>query len=49
MSDGEIEKDYKVSSYPTKIIISPDGHMLNVQFKDWKWILNKFKEIYPGG
>ncbi|WP_214227195.1 DUF6263 family protein [Pedobacter sp. B4-66] len=47
MSDNKIEKDYKVSGYPSKIIISPDGRMLNVQFgKDWKGILKKFNEIY---
>jgi thiol-disulfide isomerase/thioredoxin len=47
MSDNKIENDYKVSGYPSKIIISPDGRMLNVQFgKDWKGILKKFNEIY---
>ncbi len=47
MSDNKIQKDYKITGYPSKIIISPDGRMLNVQFgKDWKGILKKFHEIY---
>ncbi|ATP58420.1 hypothetical protein CPT03_19110 [Pedobacter ginsengisoli] len=47
MSDNKIQKDYKITGYPSKIIISPDGRMLNVQFgKDWKRILKKFHEIY---
>ena len=47
MSDNKVERSYKVTGYPSKIIISPEGRMLNVQYgKDWKSFLKKFNEIY---
>ena len=56
MSDNIVEKKYKVTGYPGKFIISPDGKMLPLQFgMDWKAIIEQFsampkpKEKTPGG
>ncbi|MBE9585741.1 TlpA family protein disulfide reductase [Mucilaginibacter sp. JRF] len=47
MSDREVEKAYKIRGYPSKILISPDGKMLNINFgQDWLAILKKFNELY---
>ena len=47
MSDNKVESNYKIMGYPSKIIISPDGHMLNVAFGgDWKGFLKNLNEIY---
>ncbi|WP_316792557.1 DUF6263 family protein [Pedobacter frigoris] len=47
MSDNKVERDYKITGYPSKILISPEGKMMNVQFgKDWKAILNQLNTIY---
>ena len=47
MSDNQIERNYKITGYPSKILISPEGRMLNVQFgKDWKAILKALNTIY---
>jgi len=49
LSDNKIQRDYKITGYPSKILIAPDGRMLNVQFgKDWKGILKRFSQIYAG-
>ncbi|MBS1567577.1 MAG: redoxin domain-containing protein [Bacteroidetes bacterium] len=46
MSDRTVEKDYGITGYPTKIIVTPDGHMLHLQFgADWKTILHQFRAI----
>jgi thiol-disulfide isomerase/thioredoxin len=48
MSDENIEKQYAISSYPSKIVISPDGKMLSLKFgDDWSSIIKKFNEIAP--
>jgi thiol-disulfide isomerase/thioredoxin len=48
MSDGNIEKQYAISGYPSKIVISPDGRMLPLKFGDnWASIIKKFNEIVP--
>lgn len=48
MSDGNIEKQYAISGYPSKIVISPDGKMLSLKFgDDWRSIIKKFNEIVP--
>lgn len=48
MSDGIIEKQYAISGYPSKIIISPDGKMLPLKFgDDWVSVIKKFNEIAP--
>lgn len=47
MSDNIVERNYKVTGYPSKYIISPDGKMLNIKFgKDWQAILNSFISNY---
>jgi len=47
MSDDKVERDYRITGYPSKILVSPDGKMLNVQFgKDWKAILKELNTIY---
>ncbi|TKC08794.1 DUF6263 family protein [Pedobacter frigoris] len=47
MSDNKVERDYKITGYPSKILISPEGKMMNVQFgKDWKAILKQLNTIY---
>ncbi|PWK80224.1 thiol-disulfide isomerase/thioredoxin [Mucilaginibacter oryzae] len=48
MSDGNIEKQYAISGYPSKIIISPDGKMLPLKFgDDWISVIKKFNELAP--
>ncbi len=47
MSDSKVERNYKISGYPSKILISPEGKMLQIQFgKDWKAILKQFNALY---
>ncbi|GAA4902026.1 DUF6263 family protein [Mucilaginibacter defluvii] len=47
MSDREVEKTYKIRGYPSKILISPDGKMININFgADWLAILKKFNQLY---
>lgn len=47
MSDREVEKTYKIRGYPSKILISPDGRMININFgADWLAILKKFNQLY---
>lgn len=46
-SDGNVEKGYKVSGYPTKVLVSPEGKMLDLQFgTDYAAILNMYSSIY---
>ncbi|MES2827295.1 MAG: DUF6263 family protein [Bacteroidota bacterium] len=46
MSDGDVERNYKVRGYPSKIIISPTGKMIQVDFgKDWQAVIKNFSEI----
>ncbi|MES2515893.1 MAG: TlpA disulfide reductase family protein [Bacteroidota bacterium] len=43
MSDGKVEKDFKISSYPTKLLLLPNGTYLTISFHtDYKEILNKY-------
>ncbi|MCC8410312.1 TlpA family protein disulfide reductase [Mucilaginibacter sp. UR6-1] len=47
MSDQKVEKTYKIRGYPSKILISPDGKMININFgADWLAILKKFNQLY---
>ena len=47
MSDEQVQYKYNVAGYPSKILISPEGKMINIQFgKDWKAILKQFQTIY---
>jgi thiol-disulfide isomerase/thioredoxin len=46
ISDGQIEKAYKIAGYPSKIIISPKGKMINVGFgKDWQAVIKSFSAL----
>lgn len=46
-SDGNVEKGYKVRGYPTKVLVSPEGKMLDLQFgTDYAAILNMYSSIY---
>ncbi|SMC96987.1 DUF6263 family protein [Pedobacter nyackensis] len=47
MSDNKVEGDYKITGYPSKILVSPEGKMLNIDFgKDWKKVLKELNSIY---
>lgn len=46
-SDTEIEKLYKIRGYPTKVLVSPDGKMLDLQFgADYAAILQTYSNTY---
>ncbi|SEV99562.1 TlpA family protein disulfide reductase [Chitinophaga arvensicola] len=46
-SDGEIEKSYKIRGYPTKVLVSPEGKMLALQFgADYSAILQAYTAMY---
>ncbi|UYQ90992.1 TlpA family protein disulfide reductase [Chitinophaga horti] len=48
MSDNKIEKNYAVSGYPSKFLVSPSGHMLEIPFgKDWEGIVALFTAVKP--
>lgn len=43
MSDGKVEKDFKISSYPTKLLLLPNGVYLMISFfSNYEDILNKY-------
>lgn len=46
MSDGQIEKKYKIPYYPSKILISPEGKMIHIEFgKDWQAVIKSFSTL----
>jgi thiol-disulfide isomerase/thioredoxin len=46
MSDGQIEQKYKIPYYPSKILISPEGKMIHIEFgKDWQAIIKNFSVL----
>lgn len=46
-SDSKVEKLYNVRGYPTKVLVSPEGKMLDLQFgTDYAAILNMYSSIY---
>ena len=46
MSDGQIEQKYKIPYYPSKILISPEGKMIHIEFgKDWQAIIKNFSML----
>lgn len=46
MSDGQIEEKYKIPYYPSKILISPQGKMIHIDFgKDWQSIIKSFSSL----
>jgi len=43
MSDGKVEKDFKIKSYPTKLLLLPNGVYLTISFySNYEDILNKY-------
>jgi Thiol-disulfide isomerase and thioredoxins len=43
MSDGKVEKDFKIKSYPTKLLLLPNGVYLTISFfANYEDILNKY-------
>jgi thiol-disulfide isomerase/thioredoxin len=43
MSDGKVEKDFKIRSYPTKLLLLPNGVYLTIPYiSDYKDILTKY-------
>ncbi|HKG05474.1 MAG TPA: TlpA disulfide reductase family protein [Pedobacter sp.] len=45
MSDGKVEIDFKIRSYPTKLLLLPNGVYLTIPFQsDYQDILNKYLE-----
>ncbi|GAA4338225.1 hypothetical protein GCM10023149_48110 [Mucilaginibacter gynuensis] len=47
MSDAEVQKQYKIRGYPSKILVSPDGKMLSVNFgAEWDTVVTKFNQLY---
>ncbi|NLU94558.1 TlpA family protein disulfide reductase [Chitinophaga sp. Ak27] len=46
-SDSQVEKLYQVAGYPTKVLVSPEGKMLELQFgADYAAILKAYSDIY---
>ena len=46
LSDGIVQRNYKIDGYPSKILISPSGKMINIEFgKDWLAVLKTFQSI----
>ena len=46
MSDGNFETDFKVQSYPTKILITPKGKFITVPFDiDWASFIKKYSNL----
>jgi len=46
-ADDKIEKSYKIKGYPTKVLVSPDGKMLDLQFgADYASILQAYSNAY---
>jgi len=45
MSDSKVEKDFNIRSYPTKLLLLPQGVYLTIPFfSDYKAILNRYLE-----
>ena len=43
MSDGKVEKDFKINSYPTKLLLLPNGTYLTISYHtDYREILDKY-------
>ncbi|RYE57967.1 MAG: TlpA family protein disulfide reductase, partial [Sphingobacteriales bacterium] len=43
MSDGKVENDFKIRSYPTKLLLLPNGVYLTISFySNYEDILNKY-------
>lgn len=43
MSDGKVEKDFKISGYPTKLLLLPNGVYVMISFfSNYEDVLNKY-------
>lgn len=48
MENDTIANQYHISSYPTKILVSPNGRMIEVAFGDnWEEVIEQFAKLYP--
>ncbi|GAB3905777.1 TlpA family protein disulfide reductase [Mucilaginibacter boryungensis] len=46
LSDGLVQTNYKIRGYPSKIVISPQGRMITVDFgKDWQTVIRNFSQM----
>ena len=46
ISDGKVQTDYKISGYPSKVLISPEGKMIPIEFgQDWKGLVEEFVSL----
>ncbi|TCC98142.1 redoxin domain-containing protein [Pedobacter psychroterrae] len=47
ISKGDVEKNFKIRGFPSKILIAPDGRMMNVEFgKNWQKVLQQYSKLY---
>ena len=50
MSDNVVEKQYEVTGFPSKFLVSPDGKMLPLRFgSDWEKIVEQFSRLSRTG
>lgn len=45
LSDGAVERNYKILHYPTKVIIAPNGRMITMESKDWETVIKNFSQL----
>ena len=46
ISDGKVQTDYKITGYPSKVLISPGGKMIPIAFgQDWKSLVEEFVSL----
>lgn len=46
ISDGKVQTDYKITGYPSKVLISPEGKMIPIEFgQDWKSLVEEFVSL----
>lgn len=46
ISDGKVQKDYKITGYPSKVLITLEGKMIPIEFgQDWKGLLEEFASL----
>jgi thiol-disulfide isomerase/thioredoxin len=48
MGTDALTNNYKIEGYPSKVLISPNGKMINIGFgSEWQKIVTKISELYP--
>lgn len=46
MSDGKVQENYKVSGYPSKYIITPEGKIIGTEFGfDWQSLVSELSQL----